>query len=430
MRFVDLFAGLGGFHLALHHLGHECVLACEVSPVLQDVYYKNFGIQPVGDIRTLSLNDIPSHEILCAGFPCQPFSKAGAQQGFDHPLWGDLFGYVLNIIQSHKPNFVILENVPNLKHHDEGSTWKRIKSAIEAEGYFVDDKRLSPHRLGIPQIRERMYIVGSRLGLSHFMWPVESLSHSTSIKDILDDNPADARELPKHYLECLNVWDNFLQLFPEDEALPTFPIWTMEFGATYPYEDVTPYVIGSEHIKDYRGTHGVVLKDIASENVLDFLPSYARVKQQQFPHWKIQYIRQNRELYERHKNWIDTWLPQLLQFPASLQKFEWNCKAGNRNIWEYVIQFRASGVRVKRPTTSPSLVAMTTTQVPIIGWQKRYMTPRECARLQSMDELRYLPDVPSHAFNALGNAVNVSIVKAIALSLLETNGDFVAERIE
>src|SRR5262249_16489056 len=87
-------------------------------------------------------------------------------------------------------------------------------------------------------------------------------------------------------------------------------------------------------------------------------------------------------------------------------------------IWNYVIQFRASGVRVKRPTTSPSLVAMTTTQVPIIAWERRYMTPKECARLQSLDELSYLPSTPTSAFKALGNAVNASIVEAFARSLL------------
>ncbi|MCQ8780154.1 hypothetical protein NQU49_26510, partial [Escherichia coli] len=85
------------------------------------------------------------------------------------------------------------------------------------------------------------------------------------------------------------------------------------------------------------------------------------------------------------------WLPKILKFPSSLQKFEWNIKGGERNIWNYVIQFRASGVRVKRRTTAPSLIAMTDTQVPIIGWQKRYMTPRECAKLQCLDTLKELP---------------------------------------
>ncbi len=108
------------------------------------------------------------------------------------------------------------------------------------------------------------------------------------------------------------------------------------------------------------------------------LPSHARVEEDRFPDWKIQFIRQNRTLYSDNRDWIDPWMPELFEFPSSLQKLEWNCKGGERDIWAYVVQFRASGVRIKKPSSSPSLVAMTTTQVPIIAWQKRYMTPRMC----------------------------------------------------
>jgi len=91
MKFVDLFAGLGGFHLALKRLGHTCVFACEIDEDLRQLYEKNFGLPVASDIRRVAICDIPSHEILCAGFPCQPFSKAGDQLGFKCPQWGDLF---------------------------------------------------------------------------------------------------------------------------------------------------------------------------------------------------------------------------------------------------------------------------------------------------------------------------------------------------
>src|SRR4029077_6636269 len=113
---------------------------------------------------------------------------------------------------------------------------------------------------------------------------------------------------------------------------------------------------------------------------------------------------------------------RILEFPACLQKLEWNCKGEKRNVWNYVIQFRASGVRIKRPSTAPSLIAMTTTQVPIIGWEKRYMLPRECARLQSMNGLKHLPTSATSAFKAMGNAVNAELVKRIAQALLDGNG--------
>src|SRR5205807_2859306 len=131
--------------------------------------------------------------------------------------------------------------------------------------------------------------------------------------------------------------------------------------------------------------------------------------------------RQNPVLFKRHRKLIDHWIPSILEILPSFQKLEWNCKGEYRDIWKYVIQFRASGVRVKRPTTAPSLVAMTTTQVPIIAWERRYMTPRECSRIQSMDELKHLP-AGAAAVEAFGNAVNATVVELILKQLFESAG--------
>ena len=171
LRFIDLFAGLGGFHQALTTLGHKCVFACEIDSDLSRLYELNFGLRPHGDIRSLDISSVPSHDILCAGFPCQPFSKAGNQRGLECPQWGDLFDYVIQILRAHRPQYLIIENVPNLVRHRQGTTWRTIENRLRRAGYGINDKLLSPHQFGTPQIRKRAFIVGRRGGLKGFHWP-------------------------------------------------------------------------------------------------------------------------------------------------------------------------------------------------------------------------------------------------------------------
>lgn len=420
MRFIDLFAGLGGFHLALKQLGHECVYASEIDEVLRNLYLENFGFMPEGDIRKVDVAGIPRHEILCAGFPCQPFSKAGQQDGLDYPELGTLYEDILTVIKHHHSPYLILENVPNLERHNRGKTWEHIKHLLEIEGYVVRISKLSPHHFGIPQIRERVYIVGSTVGLNNFEWPTPAeVNKPNCIEGYLDKNPRDARKIPSNVNKCLDVWQEFLSSIPRVEKIP-HPLWSMEFGATYPYEETTPTRMSLLELRKYRGSHGQLLSGAADrESAFRLLPSHARRNQDTFPKWKIAFIRKNREFYKRHRAWLDDWIPKIKEFPSSLQKLEWNCQGEKvRDIRKYIIQIRPSGVRVKRRNTFPSLVAMTSTQVPIIAWENRYMTLKEGLRLQSMSELRSLPKSHQKAYEALGNAINVKVAVLVARVLV------------
>lgn len=431
-RFIDLFAGLGGFHVALADLGGEGVFAAEWDPTLNALYEDNFEIPVWSDVNALHDaamigREVPDHDVLAAGFPCQPFSKAGEQLGFSHTLQGQLFFKVLEILKEKNPRRFILENVPNILRHKGGETLKTMKRELEEIGYTVDFHEFSPHEFGIPQIRKRAYFVGSLDELVEFEWPKLN-SQMTDITSVLNKRSKPTRAISAHTLRAIDMWDDFLRRSPDEVKLPSFPIWSMEFRATYPFEDATPPALwkekGPRDLDAFLGSFGFGLDGLTQRDQFERLPSHARrLGDFTFPSWKQAFIRQNRQFFLANRKWIEPWMEhwQPWSYPSSMQKFEWNVQGGERRIDKYVLQVRASGVRVKRTTTAPSLIAMTPTQVPILGKDivgvRRYMTPAECAELQSLGNVA-LPDSDLHAYKALGNAVNAGVVRAIAEPLL------------
>jgi len=162
-RFIDLFAGVGGIRLGFEAAGGECVFSSEWDPFAQKTYAENFGHVPHGDITKIVASEIPPFDVLAAGFPCQPFSSIGRREGFDHPTQGTLFYDVLRIIKHHEPRAFLLENVAGLKTHDGGRTMTVIEESLLELGYDVWHRVLDAAGFGVPQHRDRIYIVGLRV---------------------------------------------------------------------------------------------------------------------------------------------------------------------------------------------------------------------------------------------------------------------------
>lgn len=187
-KFIDLFAGLGGFRLALESLGAKCVYSNEWDIHAQEVYYENFGDVPEGDITKVDETTIPDHDILCAGFPCQAFSISGKQRGFEDSR-GTLFFDVARIVKEKKPKIVFMENVKNFATHDGGKTLKVVKGTMEELGYTFNQRVLNSVDYGVPQKRERIYMVCFRNDIvtKNFMFP-KAIKLTKHVEDFLLDD--------------------------------------------------------------------------------------------------------------------------------------------------------------------------------------------------------------------------------------------------
>lgn len=191
--FIDLFAGIGGMRLGFERNGFTCVFSSEWDSNSQKTYAANFGETPEGDITQIPVSAIPKFDVLLAGFPCQPFSSIGKRQGFEHPTQGTLFYDVVRIIEAHQPIAFLLENVKGLTHHDGGRTWRTIQETLTELGYDLEARILDSSDYGVPQRRERIYIVGFRSdsgAISHYEWP-EKDANVVSIGQFVESGVAD-----------------------------------------------------------------------------------------------------------------------------------------------------------------------------------------------------------------------------------------------
>lgn len=380
--FIDLFAGIGGFHQAMSTLGGRCVFASDIDEDCRKTYEVNYGIKPAGDITKIDARNIPAHDVLCAGFPCQAFSKAGKRLGFGDETKGTLFFDICRILEFHKPKYALLENVRNLASHDKGNTWRVIHDRLNALGYNLlpDPVIFSPHYIGIPQHRERVYIMCVRKDIGNiqpFVFDKRKKKPCT-IESILSDD----EEIPnlkeyrisKDMENLIDLWNEFLQNIVVDK-LPGFPVWTDRLCDLDPDEDIS-----------------------------------------QLPGWKQNFINKNNELYIANRKFIDKWLQKAQKNPlffGAKAKLEWQAgQTDNPDIWNQIFQLRPSGIRVKVNSYFPALVAIV--QTSIIGSRRRFLTPRECARLQSFPETFQPDEKQPQAYKQFGNAVNVECVKLFA----------------
>lgn len=396
--FVDLFAGIGGFHAALSAMGGQCVYAVEIDAQAAKVYERNWGLNPLGDVTRDASDEVmtvPAHDVLVAGFPCQPFSKSGAQRGMDETR-GTLYWNILKIIQAHQPKVVLLENVRNLAGPRHLHEWQVIIETLRAEGYRVADVPaiFSPHLLppdqgGRPQVRERVFIAATYVGLDADLQdlvadlpfenrPVGGWDPTTwnleADLPLDEDHHAEGCDLTAAERYWIDAWDDFVRIMWEEREgrrLPGFPLWADEW---------------------------VTLQDLRIP--LDT------------PKWKADYLRKNAEFYTAHKRAIDRWAKKWDlysdRFPPSRRKLEWQAQDTAR-LWETVMHFRPSGIRAKAPTYLPALVAIT--QTSIVGPRERRLSPREAARLQGLpDWFDFGPQPPSATYRQLGNGVSVGAV--------------------
>ena len=415
--FVDLFAGIGGFHAALSSLGGECILASEIDTHAANVYERNWGIRPVGDIREFASSArvvLPPRNqkisVLTAGFPCQPFSKSGKQKGMGEER-GTLFDNIMNVVEKRRPSVVLLENVRNLAGPRHRHEFDYIIARLRAAGYLVSEQPsiFSPHRIreeygGRPQIRERLFISATfaprmkNQDPGRLQLPPEAVKedpNSWNVLTYLDDQSLedDIQSLSAEEIRWIDTWEEFQQEFRQKSGsrLPGFPLWSDEWIAPTSSRSRSKRLVG-------------------------------------VPDWKRSFLRSNWAFYDANANLIHRWRRKtdIESFPPSRRKLEWQAQ-DEESMWDCTLHLRPSGIRVRRLTYLPALVAMS--QTSIIGPLRRKISPIEAARLQGLPDNFEFGDQPmARTYHQLGNGVNVGVVQQVLRAHVIRDEKFLKDR--
>ena len=428
-EFFDLFAGIGGFHAALAGFGGECAYAVEIDEHAARVYKDNWGKDPLGNILKDAYEDIsPTGEVtlkvspkipqrgsvpqvLVAGFPCQPFSKSGMQRGVEETR-GTLFRNIFVLIEERKPALVILENVRNLIGPKHRKDYDLIIALLRDAGYRVSTEPsvISPHLLppnsgGRPQSRDRVFITATYVGENQdaifdesikpvfpskakSSWHPENWSLERDL-NLEEGNRITKLRLSEEENRWIDAWGEFVKRVRADMPglkLPGFPIWVDAF--VHPDDLIIP---------------------------------------EETPEWKADFLKKNSEFYKSHRKTLDKWMTefQLSSFPQSRRKFEWQAQDA-ASIDETIMHFRPSGIRVKKATYVPALVAIT--QTSIIAKTRRRLSTTETANLQGLPSwFDFGTQTDALTYKQLGNGVNVGVVWQVVKRHVERDAEFIRE---
>lgn len=403
IKFVDLFAGIGGFHQAIKRVDKsaECIVAVEFDKSASEVYKETYNELPLGDITSKNvIKELNSRinengiDILFAGFPCQTFSKAGNREGFNDQTRGTLFFSIKEVLKTHKPKYFVLENVRNLINHKSGDrkSFDIIQEELKNAGYSMNYSILSPHRLNnnpSPQMRERVFIYGiygeNQNKLDSIKKKIEdhfgtnkdansiSITNNKQLKNILNNKNNKEYLIEEERMNILNIWEELVSTIGNKKLIS--PIW------------------------------------------LDVI--FDKNQQNSTLEWKQNIINKNLKFYEENIVKIDKWYEKhnkLKGVIPSNRKFEWNANSTINSLFDGIIQFRPSGIRVKKPNFFPTFVAIN--HKPIIGENPRYLTPDEILGLYGFEGVKLGDNLPQ-SYKQLGNTISVDVAEIVIKELIK-----------